>query len=198
MNSAVRPSHKPLSLIIGLVGPQGSGRGDVARLLKRSHGFAVAALEQPLRDAVGPLFGASAWDLLFAADQPLSKVGKSPAQLIAATRTHVEGIAGIDFLTSRLVERSVARGEWHNQDLAITDLKTAEEIRWLRMLGGTPLWIRRDTPFDSDGIDPVTRLALTEWQIGDLSIVNDASLEALAFKVSSLISRARQVAAIAP
>jgi hypothetical protein len=190
MNAPERNLKKPMTLIVALVGSPGSGRRDVARILKQRHGFAVTAFEQPVRDAVVPLYGATAIDLLFDPTAKLPRWDKSPQELTDALRAHAESIGGPEFLTRRLVDRTVARGEWHNQDLVITDLKSEAELLWLRMVGGTPIWMRRPwTPEEGPDGDPIMKLALTNWRVGDAAIMNDASEPALEFKVASIVER---------
>jgi hypothetical protein len=202
MNAPERTSSldKPLPLIIALVGMPGSGRKQVAQMLKHKHGFAVAYFEQPLRDAVAALYGVTPLDLLFAQDTVLTKLDKTPRQLVRELRVHAEKLVGRDFLTRRLVERTVARGEWHQQDLVVCDLTTESELQWLRRIGGTPWWIRRPVRgHDIGGMDSINQLLMMDFRPGDFAILNDpTSVESLEFKVDSLVERAKQAAAIVP
>jgi hypothetical protein len=199
MNAPERHTlDKPMPLIIALVGDAGAGRKTVAKMLKHKHGFAVASFRAPLAEAVASLYGVSPADFLFDPAKPLQRYEKSPNELVEALRVHTEEIAGADFLTRRLVERTVARGEWQQQDLVIHDLASPEQLQWLRLVGGIPMWIRKPAPIDTPEMAPALRLAIIEWRTGDLSVLNDGSLEALAFKVDSLIERARAAAAITP
>lgn len=188
---------KPLALIVGLIGLPGSGRDEVARILKHDHGLATARLDQPLNDAVGVLYGVTPADRLFSPTTPLARWNKSAQELISGLRDHVEASVGRDFLHHRLVERTVARGEWH-QDLAVLDIATAADIAWLRSLGGIPWWIRKPAATVDQYLDPIQQLGLTEWRPTDCSILHDGSNEALMFKVDSLVERLRRAAAITP
>lgn len=195
MNAPERSSLREAPpLIIALAGMQGSGRKSIAKDLKRKHGFAVAAFQQPIADAIQSLYGVMPTDLCFEPEAKIERVGKSPRQLIDAMRIHAESIGGEEVLTRRLVERTVARGEWGQQDLVITDLSTLSELRWLRLVGGNVWWIRRHPPETAlfEPVSTITRLALEQWGAGDMAIVNDGSIDALAFKVGELVERARQ------
>lgn len=199
MNAPERSAlDKPMPLIIGLIGDAGAGRKTVAKMLKHKHGFAVASFRAPLCDAVSAIYGTSPADFLFDPARRLPRYEKSPNELVEALRIHTEEVAGEDFLTRRLVERAIARGEWNQQDLVITDFFSAQQLQWLRGVGGIPLWIRKPAAIDTPEMAPALRLAIMEWRGGDLCVLNDGSLEALAFKVDSLIERARAATAITP
>jgi hypothetical protein len=135
------------SAIIALAGATRADRDAIGRVLKQQHGFALYRFARPLYDALGPLYGLTAMDWLFddMIDVVHQRIGKSPRQLIAALELHVREQGGSDILIQRLIESATARGEWQReQDLVITDLETAAEIHWLRIVGGSIWWVRRE------------------------------------------------------
>lgn len=182
-------------LLIALAGGMGSGRRSTAKILKTKHGFATSAFQQPLVDAIHPLYGASPMDLLFDPAAPIERLGRSPQDLIASLRAHAETIAGEDILIRRLAERTVARGEWGQQDLVITDLSTAAEINWLRKMGGSVWWIRRWSSATEPTTIAISKLALCHWSFGDMAIINDDTIDALSTKVEEQLARAQPVTA---
>lgn len=184
-------------LVIGLAGAPDAGRKSVASWLKRKHGFAIASFDQPLRDAVQMLYGVSPVELLYDPRQHIERLGRSASHLIDELRDHAGKLAGADILTRRLVERAQSRGEWGQQDIVITDVSTAAEIRWLRAVGGSVWWIRRpvlDAPaaVPTAAMTEIMKLALEQWMAADMAVINDGTPDALQFKVDVLMRRARQ------
>lgn len=196
------PGHSELRktapLIIAIAGAQGAGRKTIGKLLKHRHGFATAAFAQPVHDAINSLYGVSWADLLFNTDRPIEGLlGKSPRQLADSLADHARSQSASDILIRRLVERTMARGEWGQQDLVITDLTLASEIHWLRIVGGHIWWTRR--PGAAGPSEAIEKLALEYWGPGDTAIINDGSIEALELQVTTAVERIWQAEeALAP
>jgi hypothetical protein len=158
------------SAIIALAGATRADRDAIGRVLKQQHGFALYHFARPLYDAIGPLYGLTAMDWLFddMIDVVHERIGKTPRQLIQALEVHVREQAGSDILIQRLVEMATARGEWQReQDLVITDLETAAELHWLRIVGGQVWWVRREGAPNTTA----EKLMLTGYQAQDEVLV---------------------------
>jgi dephospho-CoA kinase len=125
--------RKAPPLIIALAGAAGAGRKTVSKILKHRHGFAIASFSQPVHDAVNGLYGVGWAALMFSPDEPIGELGgKSPRQLTDALADHARAQISDDVLIRRLVQRTVSRGEWGQQDLVIPDLELPSEIHWIR------------------------------------------------------------------
>lgn len=193
MNAPELP--KAPALVIGLVGPEKSGRRTAATFLKRRHGFAVNSLGAPLREALQYLYGVSPTEILFDESSNIERLGASPRQLIDALYAHAKTNVGEDLLLRRLVERCVARGDW-GRDLVITDVSEPAQIRWIRQnAGGQIWWMRRDPPAcPVSAIDDFERLMLDHFDHDDVIVVNDLFVEDLEQLVAIAVSRARAIA----
>jgi hypothetical protein len=183
--------REPLPLIIGLAGDDGSGRNEIGKYLKQVHAFAMHALEKPLYDAIQPLYGVSALDAVFAKDMraaAAADLGLTPRELVAELREHAQAIAGESILAIRLVQRAVQRSEWNQQDLVITDIRTAHDLRWLRLVHGRAWWIQRPNCADQG----TRALMLSGYAPADRLIRNDSTLQALAARVEDALAVTRQ------
>lgn len=186
----------PLPLIIALAGACNSGRKEIGRHLKRIHGFAPTAFAQPLYEGMQYLYGVSPAEILFGdPERAIERLRRPPRELLDKLRDHAKEVAGDDILIRRLVERTAARGEWSQQDLVITDLREADEIRWIRLMGGQVWWVRRPESVSSSTHTVVERLALEHFAPGDTAIINDGSLDHLRGQVDAALERARAAAA---
>jgi dephospho-CoA kinase len=182
--------RKAPPLIIALAGGPGVGRKTVSKILKHRHGFAIASFYQPVQDALNNLYSVSWADLLFSPDRPIEHLnGKSPRQLADALADHARSQTASDILIRRLVQRTMARGEWGQQDLVITDLTLPSEIQWIRSMGGRIWWTRRPGPAGTLG--EIEKVALEYWGSNDTAIVNDATIEALELQVANALERIR-------
>jgi hypothetical protein len=183
-------------LLIALVGLPSSGRDLIARHLKREHGFAMAALEQPVMDAMYSLYGVSPLELLEGKDRPLEILnGNTVRNLVQGLATHARTIAGEEILLRRLVDRATARGDWQQRDLVITDLRNAQEITWLRSQGGFVWWVRRD-PFapccSPADLAAIQRLMVEHYRSADSVVLNDRTASDLPEAVDAALCFTRK------
>jgi hypothetical protein len=183
-------------ILIGIVGTRQSGRDTIARQLKRDHGFACAAFEQPAVDAMYSLYGLSPLDVLDGGkDRALPQFGGlSARELAEALGAHARERAGRDILIRRLVNRAIARGDWLQRDFVITDLREPEELAWLRQAGGIVWWIRRiDSPTTYQELAAVQNLMLEGFDHRDCVVMNHGSLDELRASTEQMLCRTRTV-----
>lgn len=128
-------------LLIALAGAAGAGKNAAGMYLKQAHGFARYRFTQPLYDAVQSLYGVTAFDLIEDRHEAIPHLGKSPLALMQSLGDHVRREFGADFLVQRMAQRAVARGDWNNNDIVITDLRLEIEVHWIRMMGGHIWWL---------------------------------------------------------
>jgi hypothetical protein len=165
-----------------LVGHGRAGKDSIGDYLKKRHGFARAAFARPLYDAIQPLYGLDALQLLTADKEAVvPSRGRSIRQLVQHLGDHVRAECGEEILIKRLIERCMARGEWMQCDLVITDGRTDREIEWARSQGAAVWWVRRPgapavLPHSTEAI---AWLHSKHHQPGDATFVNDGTLEQL-------------------
>jgi hypothetical protein len=183
-------------VLIGLVGTRLSGRDTIARHLKQVHGFACAAFEQPAVSAMYTLYGLSPLDVLDGGkDRALPELGGyTSRELSEALCQHARATGGRDTLIKGLVRRTIARGDWMQRDLVITDLREPEELAWLRQSGGLVWWIRRtESPTSYEELAAVQTLMLEGFDHRDCVLMNDGSLDDLRTSAEQLLFRTRTV-----
>lgn len=183
MNDQSRHSAR----LVILVGHGRAGKDTVGEYLKRHHGFARAAFAKPLYDALMPLYGVSALDLLDADKEAIiPRLGRSIRELVQHLGDHVRQELGPDILIRRLVERAVARGEWMQTSLAITDGRMDLEVEWARQQGAAVWWIvRRDAPPVRPHLTESAAVRVKQFQDGDAVIENDGTPAELFAKVDA-------------
>jgi hypothetical protein len=186
--------NKPLPIIIGLAGAEGSGRRTIAQHLKRRHGFASHRFAQPLFDAVQFLYGVSPVELLCEDHGALlERLGKRTTELLNLLRAHAAITVGNDILIRRLVERLAARGEWMQDNVVITDVTEAMEIRWIRQMRGRVWWVRRPGA-EASLVPHIEKLFLELYEPHDALLINDGSQWILEQRVDQALSRAMDAA----
>lgn len=190
-----RDRSQPPRFVI-LVGAGRVGKDTVGQYLKLRHGFAKASFARPLYDAIGPLYGVMPCEYLFGdKDAPITRLGRSVRELLQHLGDQIREEAGPDILIRRLVERSVARGEWMQTDLVITDARADIEIEWARQQGAIVWWVRRPGAPDvrPHHTESIAALHLKQFRDGDFTIVNEGTPEALYQQVDSAIAATRTV-----
>src|SRR3569623_1074786 len=128
-------------MIIGLAGPAGSGKDTVADWLEAGHDFTRFALADPIRKGLCAMFGLPM--TVFkpgVKEQVIPWLGKSPRELMQTLGTaKVREMVAPD-IWLRVAEHVVATAPGAN--IVVTDIRKANEVEWLRLLGGQ-LWPER-------------------------------------------------------
>ena len=139
-------------MIIGLVGFIGSGKGTVADILTRNHGFSKESFADAVKDAIAPIFG---WERhLLEGDTPESrkwretpdewwseKMGKpfSPRYALQLMGTE----AGRNIFHEDLWVLSLLRRIDPAKNYVIADVRFPNEIDLIRGHGGTVIRVKR-------------------------------------------------------
>jgi hypothetical protein len=179
--------------LIALVGNANSNKAAIADYLKKRHGFARLGLADPLRQALHVLYGFSYLDALtLDRDAPHARLGgRSYRELMQALGDHVRATMGPMFLMQRLVECAVARGDWKNAALVVTDVRLPHELAWARAQGATIVWVYRPgahlaAPHVTENV-PAMRMEL--GQPDDASLTDEGTLEQLFEQVDAVLER---------
>jgi hypothetical protein len=180
--------------LVLLVGAGRTGKDTVGAYLKRRRGFARASFAKPLYDALQPLYGISALDVLDADKEAIiPRLGRSLRELVQHLGDHVRQELGPDILIRRLVERTVARGEWAQTDLVITDGRLDIEIEWARHQGAAIWWISRENavPVRPHATESIGAVRVKQFYEGDIVLKNDGAPEQLFEQVDRAIAAHR-------
>jgi len=184
-----RDRSKPPTIVL-LVGAGRTGKDTIGQYLKQRQGFARTSFARPLYDAIQPLYGVCPTEFLFSdKDAPIVRLGRSVRELLQHLGDQIRAEAGPDILIRRLVERCVARGEWMQTDLVITDGRTDIEIEWARQRGAIVWWIRRPAAPDvrPHHTESIAALHIKHFREGDFTIVNEGSEAQLFQSVDSVL-----------
>jgi hypothetical protein len=143
--------------LIGLVGFIGSGKGTVADILTRNHGFIKESFANAVKDAVAPIFG---WDrTMLEGDTPESrkwretpdswwseKLGRPFSPRIALQLMGTE--SGRNVFHTDVWVLSLLRRINPNKNYVLADVRFPNEIDLIRSQGGKVVRVKR-------GADPI-------------------------------------------
>lgn len=193
-------SEFPKPMLILLVGAGRTGKDTIGDYLKTRHGFSKAAFAKPLYEALGVLYGVSPVEWLADKDAIIPRLGRSPRELLQHLGDHARRECGPDILIRRLVERTVARGEWKQANLVITDGRMDYEVEWARPQGASIWWLRRDNapPVRPHQTESIGALHVKQYREGDFVLYNhgaDALIGQVEDVLSTILHRARGPAA---
>jgi hypothetical protein len=174
--------------IIGLVGAAGVGKDTVRQMLEENFDFAGVAFADPMRDMLGALLTAvyEHPDALTDREQkelPVDALGVSPRQLMQTLgdwgrAQHPNWWVNVLSHTARHLGARVV----------ISDVRVANEARWVRSQGGT-LWriVRNDAPVVRGHSSEAEHLEIT----CDLTIHNHGTLDELWLQVEQHVNLTR-------
>lgn len=134
-------------MIIGLVGPRGSGKSTVASHLSKAHGFVEVAFATPLKDGLAALFDVDRRlfddpELKDAAHADLA--GRTPRAVMQHVGTDVvRRTYGEDFFVERMRRRLDGLGA---SRVVVSDVRFPNEAALIRRLGGEVVFVRRFHP----------------------------------------------------
>jgi hypothetical protein len=188
MTARIPNSH----LFILLVGAGRTGKDTIGEHLKRRRGFARTSFARPLYDAVQPLYGIDALELLAEdKDAIIPRLGRSLREIVQHLGDHARAELGPDILIRRLVERCVARGEWMQTDFVITDGRTDLELEWARQQGASVWWIRRQNapPVRPHPTESIGAMHIKHGKPADVVINNDGGEDELLDQVDAQLLR---------
>lgn len=173
-----------------LVGAGRTGKDTIGDHLKRRRGFARTSFARPLYDAIMPLYGITPLEILTEDKEAIiPRLGRSLREIVQHLGDHAKSELGPDILIRRLVERCVARGEWMQTDLVVTDGRTDLEIEWARRSGASVWWIRRDNapPVRPHYTESIAALHIKHAQPGDILINNGGTEDDLFDQVDAAL-----------
>lgn len=141
--------------LVGLTGPQGSGKTTVAGFLVSAFGWKAISLADPIRAGLQAMFGMYGHEFedRVLKDHPIGWHGKTPRELMQSLGTEwgrkmVSETIWID-LAQHEIELSL-RLHKDYRGLAVSDVRFANEADWIRGMGGT-IWHLHDRIFDRIG-----------------------------------------------
>jgi hypothetical protein len=125
-------------MIIGLCGLAGSGKDEVAAILSRCHHFAAISFAGPIYKAVSEITGLSPLQLKHreAKEQPIAWLGKSPRELLQTLGTEWGRQMVRDDIWIRIAMRRAAECTQEGWNVAVTDVRFANEAEAIEAVGG--------------------------------------------------------------
>jgi len=133
-------------MIVGLCGLAGSGKDEVAATLSRHHRFAVISFAHPIYKAVSEITGLSPPELKHRdiKEEPIAWLGKSPRELLQTLGTEWGREMVSEDIWIKIALRRASECERDGWNVAITDVRFANEAEAIRHAGGQ-VW-RIDRP----------------------------------------------------
>ena len=175
-------------ILIGLAGRARVGKDTVARYLAAHLTLISYAFADPLKQALAGMFHLTAAQLDGSEkEQPLAWLGKSPRELMQLLGTEWGRDLVHPQLWLLLAEQNLQLLAEHDQAMegvVIRDVRFDNEADWVRSKGGVILHITRP-----DAIEVATHTSESgvTHRPGDLSLVNDGTLDQLYDEIDALI-----------
>lgn len=175
-------------ILIGLAGRARVGKDTVARYLATHLTLISYAFADPLKQALADMFQLTAAQLEGAdKERALPWLGKSPRELMQLLGTEWGRDLVHPQLWLLLAEQNLQALAEHDQAMkgvVIRDVRFDNEADWVRSKGGTILHITRP---DATEVASHTSESGVTHQSGDLTLVNDGTLDQLYDDVDALI-----------
>ncbi len=155
---SLTPVKYPSQKIVGLIGPAGSGRRTVANLLVEKHGFGQSSIANTIKDVTSAVFGLDRARLEGCTNEAISwrnqydshwEMSPATTECIVGTKMHRLDVTR-DFWIKR----------WHKdvmnstRPLVLTDVRTAAQASYLRSIGGTVVYMKRNVIEDKIPCSP--------------------------------------------
>lgn len=175
-------------ILIGLAGRARVGKDTVARYLAAHLTLISYAFADPLKMALAGMFHLTASQIDGAEkEQPLAWLGKSPRELMQLLGTEWGRDLVHPQLWLLLAEQNLQLLAEHDQAMkgvVIRDVRFDNEADWVRSKGGVILHITRP-----DAVEVATHTSESgvTHRPGDLSLVNDGTLDQLYDEIDALI-----------
>lgn len=166
-------------MLIGLAGAAGAGKGSVANVLVREHGFSEIAFADPLYEAVSAILQVPVGHLKDRSvkEEAVDWVGKSPRELLQLLGTEFGRKMISESIWVDAGMRRAASLRRYGEDVVITDVRFDNEAEAILEAGGVVWEVTRRTPSCLRGT-----AAKHESEAGissrliTLSLANDGSL----------------------
>lgn len=175
--------------IIGLAGKAQSGKGAVARILVEHHEFEEIAFADPLKKAVGEVFGFGHEELYGDkkyVEDPFWQ--KSPGRILQIVGTDLfRDHFDQDIWVKSLLRRILTHPE---KSYVVSDCRFENEVTALQKTGGLIVLVRsrtREKKKDARDLSHPSETALDAWTGWDAILDNDGTLEDLQLKVETLL-----------
>ena len=158
-----------MSRLIGIAGRAGSGKDTAGAHLVSNHGFSQYAFADPIRAMLAALGAFPAADLLDrdAKEKVIDWLGKSPRQMAQTLGTEWGRELVHPQLWVLMAQRRWEAAQAAGEDLVITDVRFANEARWIRDQGGMVILLSRpDTEaVSAHASEQVDLSPLADWLI---------------------------------
>lgn len=173
--------------LVGLTGPQGSGKSTVARFLFSAFGWKAVSLADPIRAGLQVMLGMHRHEFEDRAlkDHTIDWHGKSPRQLLQSLGTEWGRHLVSESIWIDIAQREIDFAVRLNREyrgVVVSDIRFANEAEWIRSKGGV-LWHLHDRIFDRIGPANRQDYHQSEWGVrfasGDKIVDNSGTMDDL-------------------
>lgn len=180
--------------LIGLVGQAGAGKDTVAEHLVRMHGFRRYGFADPIKAALTAMLQPAGidvqhWSQPFRKESALPGLGLSYRQLAQTLGTEWGRAQRADLwvqIAGMTLGLGSAQATPVHDRIVVSDVRFADEARWIERHGGVLIRTRRTLNADVRAhVSEVWARTADVWRVID----NDGSIEDLQAKVDDVIGR---------
>lgn len=177
--------------LIGLVGPSGSGKDEVARILGQRWGFTRVAVADPIKEATAVIFDLDREHLWGSRKNELvARIGMTPREAFQRVGDGLRAVEPGLWLT--LFVRRVLEVQRSGQRAVCPDVRTHEELAAIQSLGGAVCRVVRPgagAPGKAGQHETETVLAGLPDGRFDAVVLNDRGIHNVTKRCSSILRR---------